>query len=262
MKLSFSWAFLFRFFLFASLTGQTSPPVSKPEVSRGDSLWRGLPYAPQELKPFLTYELLSGWTGYREYLKVYPQGRSVLFINNPLLSTKEIKIGEIPLDTLKPLLISVDRIKPESLEPEYKGPDVFDAPIERITLKRKSIILSPTAPLPEELSNIKREIFKLKRFLGTIPSFSILSVDSVITAKDSLKGEEIGMEGIFRKDGKTIKIIKELSSPETGIELDYEPPPDFLNMLKEERYGKVILIGRLNDEGILRVSWIELMENE
>lgn len=253
MKLGFFWFLLFSLFFFTSPTGQTSPLVSKPE---------GLPYTPQELKPFLTYELLSGWTGYREYLKIYPEGRAILLINNPLLSIKEIKIEEVPLDTLKPLLIYTDGVKSESLKLEYKGPDVFDAPVERITLKGKSVILSPTAPLPAYLSDIKREIFRLKGFLKPLPSFPILSVDSVMKVKDSLREEEICIEGVFLRDKEAIKIIKELSSPEIGIELEYEPPPDFLNMLKEKRYGKVILIGRLNDEGILRVSWIELIENE
>jgi len=219
-------------------------------------------YTSQESSPILTYELLSGWTGYREYLKLYPEGRGVFLLNNPLLSIKEIRVGELPLDTLKPLLLEIDGIKSESLKSEYKGPAIFDAPIERITLKGKSIILSPTAQLPEELSDIKREIFRLKGFLKTFSPYPILSVDSVLTAKDSLKGKEICIEGILLKSGENIKIIKELSSSEKGIELEYEPPPHFLDMLKEGRYGKALFIGRLEDEGILRVNWIELIRNE
>lgn len=211
-----------------------------------------LVYTPQRLKPILTYELLSGWTGYREYLKVYPEGRGIFLLSNPLLSIREIRVGEIPLDTLKPLLLDIDRVRPESLKLEYKGPAIFDAPIERITLKGKNIILSPTAQLPEDLSDIKREIFRLKGFLKTLPSFPILSVDSVFIAKDSLKGEEISIEGILLKGEKGMKIVKELSSPEKGIELKYEPPPDFL-----ESHKKVLLIGRLTDKGLLRVDWIE-----
>lgn len=195
--------------------------------------------APPSPAPFIALSVSSGWTGLRDELWIYPNNRVVELFESRLTRTRSIRLLKLPEDSLAGIKELVMGLELHSLPESYGEAKVYDAPIQRLTIRRggnsRTVLISPGALLPEGLRRILNRTLMIRAIIRGMPPQEVIEVSELISLPDSALETGKAVAGVYERVGDEGWLV----SGEARIALD--PLPAGI-----EPGAQIVILGRFS----------------